>query len=140
MDKFIIGAYVVATAGGLVLLKLGTSNTGLFSLIDGKMIFNINLLTVLGVLLYGISFIIYITLISRFSLGYIVPLTTALVYILVFFASFAVFKEPFSLMKIVAIVFIIGGVILLNAESSQNTNKSNTPSTLKVDRNEKNNS
>ena len=140
MDKFIIGAYVVATAGGLVLLKLGTSNTGLFSLIDGKMIFNINLLTVLGVLLYGISFIIYITLISRFSLGYIVPLTTALVYILVFFASFAVFKESFSLMKIVAIVFIIGGVILLNAESSQNTNKSNTPSTLKVDRNEKNNS
>lgn len=138
MDKLIIGAYVVATAGGLVLLKLGTNNTGLFSLVDGKMIFNLNLLTVIGVLLYGISFIIYITLISRFSLGYIVPLTTALVYVLVFLASFLVFKESFTLLKIIAIVFIIGGVILLNVESSQ-SKVVNSSSIIKADHYEKNN-
>ena len=120
MDKLLIGAYVLATASGLVLLKLGTSGAGFISIVDGKVVWNIGLISVFGIFLYGISFLLYVVLISKFSLGYIVPLTTALVYVLVFSASYFIFKEAFTALKIAAIVLIISGVILLNIESGQN--------------------
>jgi len=119
MDKIFIAAYVLATSGGLVLLKLGSKGVAYVSIVDGKIVWNLSILTVLGILTYGISFLLYILLISKFSLGFIVPLTTAMVYILVFIASFAIFKEPFTALKIAAIALIIGGVILLNIESGQ---------------------
>lgn len=119
MDKFLILAYVIATAGGLVLLKLGTNGASFVSLVDGKLLWNVGLLSLLGILVYGISFALYIVLVSRFSLGFIVPLTTALVYILVFSASYFIFKESFTTVKILAIALIIGGVILLNIESGK---------------------
>lgn len=117
MNKLLIAAYVIATAGGLVLLKLGTSGAGFLSIVDGKLTWNITLLTVLGILTYGVSFLLYIVLISKFNLGYIVPLTTALVYILVFSASYFIFKEHFTVLKVLAIVMIMGGVLLLNSTS-----------------------
>lgn len=114
MDKLLIIAYVLATVSGLVLLKLGTTGTGLFSIVDGKFSLTLSSLAILGILFYGVSFLLYIALISKFSLGYIIPLTTAFVYILVFLASYFIFKEGFTPLKIVAIAMIIGGVILLN--------------------------
>lgn len=125
MDKLLITLYVISTAGGLVLLKLGTSGAGFINIIDGKITWNISLLTLLGIMTYGISFLLYIVLISKFSLGYIVPLTTALVYILVFTASYFIFKEHFTTIKTLAIIMIVTGVLLLN--SSGNTTSDNTP-------------
>ena len=122
MDKLLIATYVFATAGGLVLLKLGTNGLGFMSIMDGKIAWNISLLTILGIIVYGISFMLYIVLNSKFSLGYIVPLNTALVYILVFVASYFIFKESFTSLKILAIAMIIGGVILLNTASGPETN------------------
>lgn len=121
MDKILIAAYVIATAGGLVLLKLGTSSAGFVSVVDGKLIWNISLLTLLGIATYGVSFFLYIVLISKFNLGYIVPLTTALVYILVFTASYFIFKENFTIIKVVSIAMIVGGVILLNTSGKTET-------------------
>ena len=118
MDKLLITLYVLATAGGLVLLKLGTGGSSFISIVDGKIAWNISTLTILGIVTYGISFILYIMLISKFSLGYIVPLTTALVYVLVFMSSYFIFKESFTSLKIVAIVMIMGGAILLNIAPS----------------------
>lgn len=120
MDKLLILAYVLATASGLVLLKLGTGGASFVSMNDGKIAWNIGLISIFGIFVYGISFLLYIVLISKFSLGFIVPLTTALVYILVFTASYFVFKESFTAMKVAAIILIIGGVILLNIESANN--------------------
>ena len=135
MDKIVISAYVIATVGGLVLLKLGTSGAGFISIVDGKIAWNLSLLTILGILTYGVSFLLYIVLISKFSLGYIVPLTTALVYVLVFIASYFIFKESFTSMKIVAIAMIIGGAILLNitpdpVATDSVTNKQSTQTKL----------
>lgn len=124
MDKLLIAAYVIATAGGLVLLKLGTNGMAFLSFVEGRVVWNIGLLTLLGIFVYGVSFLLYILLISKFSLGYIVPLTTALVYILVFSASYFIFNEKFTLIKVVAIILIIGGVLLLNTSA----NKENTSS------------
>jgi len=114
MLKIITALYVLTTAAALIVLKLGSKDGAIAQLINGKVAFNITPYTVSGVVLYGISFLLYMYLISKFDLGYIIPLTTALVYILIFVASFLIFKEAFSTIKIIAIILIIIGVALLN--------------------------
>lgn len=134
MNKLLIAAYVIATAGGLVLLKLGTTGAGFISIVDGKMVWNISLLTLIGIATYGVSFFLYIVLISKFNLGYIVPLTTALVYILVFTASYFIFKENFTAIKIISIVMIIGGVILLNTSGEEKKIETQTTNASHVEK------
>jgi multidrug transporter EmrE-like cation transporter len=118
MNVALIAIYVLATVGGLILLKLGTGGEPLVSVVEGKTIWNISIVSVLGLLSYGISFLLYMFLISKFDLGFIVPLTTGLVYILVFIASLLIFKEAFSVIKVLAVVLIVAGVILLNVKST----------------------
>ena len=117
MNILLIAIYVVLTSGGLIAIKLSSGATQhSIQLLDKLSIpFNWWLLT--GVVLYGLSFITYILLISRFELGYIIPLTTALVYIVIFAASFAIFKESFTALKVAGIVLIIAGLVLLNIKS-----------------------
>jgi multidrug transporter EmrE-like cation transporter len=114
LSKLIITLYVLTTSGALVLIKLGSNGGALVSFAGSKLVFNFNLVMVMGGLLYATSFLLYMFLISKHDLGYIVPLTTGLVYILIFVASFFIFKESFTAMKIFAIALIIVGVILLN--------------------------
>jgi drug/metabolite transporter (DMT)-like permease len=114
MLKIIITLYILITSAALIVLKLGTKGSSPIQYIDSKLHFQINPLVLLGIALYGISFLLYIYLISKYSLGYIIPLTAAFIYILVFFASFIIFNEVFTLVKITGIFFIILGLVLLN--------------------------
>jgi drug/metabolite transporter (DMT)-like permease len=114
MSLILLITYVLTTSGGLILLKLGTTSGLPISFVDNAIKFNLNAYSVLGLLLYASSFVLYIYLISKFDLGYIIPLTTALVYTLIFTASFFIFHEVFTVLKITAISLIILGVILLN--------------------------
>lgn len=114
INYILMGAYVLSTASGLVLLKLGTT-TGLpISFIENSIKFNLNPFAISGLFLYGLSFLLYIYLLSKFDLGFVIPLTTALVYVLIFIASFIIFKESFTMLKIIAIALILSGVVILN--------------------------
>lgn len=114
MSLLLLIAYVLATSGGLILIKLGTVSGVPVSIIEHSLKFNMNLSILAGIFLYGLSFVLYIYLISKYDLGYIIPVTTALVYVLIFLASFFIFHEAFTIIKITAISLIIFGVILLN--------------------------
>jgi hypothetical protein len=76
VSKIILALYVVTTSAGLIILKLGTNSGVPITYVQNKLQFNFNLYSVLGILLYGISFALYIYLISKFDLGYIIPLAT----------------------------------------------------------------
>lgn len=118
ISNLILIAYAISTSLALVLLKLGSQAGAIVSIIDSKVIFNPSLLNLGGVLFYGISFVIYTYLIAKYDLGFIIPLATAMVYILIFIASFIIFKESFSMIKIVAIGLILTGIVLLNMSKS----------------------
>lgn len=119
MQKLILAVYVATTSVGLIILKIGSNSGSPISYIDNKISFNFNLYSISGILLYGLSFIIYMYLISKYDLGYIIPLTTALVYTIIFVASFFIFKEAFTILKIVGITFIILGIIFINIGSGK---------------------
>lgn len=114
MEKIFIAAYVLTTSLALIVLKLGTNAGPPLSIIENKINLNINIYTIGGVLLYGVSFITYLYLISKFDLGYIIPLTTAFVYIVIFTASYFIFKEVFTATKVAGITLIILGLVFLN--------------------------
>lgn len=114
MSQLILAAYAIATSLALIFLKLGTQSGAPVTFNDHRLQFNLGFYVVSGIILYGISFIIYTYLISKYDLGYIIPIATALVYILIFIASFIIFKEAFTLLKIIGISFILIGLVLLN--------------------------
>jgi small multidrug resistance pump len=105
---------VAATSLALIALKLGTKAGIPIHYVNNKLQFNFNFYTVAGVSLYGLSFLTYIYLVSKYDLGYIIPLTTALVYVVIFTASFFIFDEVFTATKIAGIALIVIGLALLN--------------------------
>lgn len=116
MAQLLLALYVTATSLGLILLKLGTSSGIPIRIVEGKWHFNLNFFSLSGILLYGLSFLLYIYLISKHDLGYIIPLTTGLVYAIIFVASYFVFHEVFTLVKILGIALIVAGLICLNVQ------------------------
>jgi len=114
LANIILLIYAAMSSLGLIFLKLGSKDAAPVSFIDGKIHFNLGLYVIVGVVLYGLSFIVYTYLISKNDLGYIIPVSTALVYIGIFLASFFIFKEVFTAVKIVGILLILTGVVLLN--------------------------
>jgi multidrug transporter EmrE-like cation transporter len=105
--------YVLTTVSALVIMKLGTKSGLPIVYMNNRIQFNVNFYTISGIVLYGLSFVTYIYLISKFDLGYILPLALAFVYILIFLASYFIFKEVFTITKIIGIVFILVGLVFL---------------------------
>ncbi len=116
MSRIIVALYVLATSSALIALKWGTKSGVPISYADDKLHLNANPFAITGMALYIISFALYVYLISKYDLGYIIPLTTAFVYIVIFVASYFIFNEVFTAIKIVGIALILGGLILLNVK------------------------
>lgn len=110
----VLALYVLTSSLGLVVLKLGTKSGFIVAFENNRAVFNFNLHTIAGLFFYGVSFFLYIYLLSKNDLGYIVPLAAGFVYILIFTASVFVFNEVFTIPKTIGIVLIIAGVIFLN--------------------------
>jgi drug/metabolite transporter (DMT)-like permease len=116
VSNILLLLYVAATSLGLIFVKLGTADGMPIKFIDSKISFNLNFYAIAGILLYGASFLLYVYLISKNDLGYIIPLTTALVYIVIFVASYLIFHEVFTITKIIGIALIVAGLIFLNLQ------------------------
>ena len=121
MSRIIIAAYVIATSLALILLRLGSKNGAPVSFVDGRLSFNITAMIIAGIFSFGVSFLLYTYLLSIYDLGFIVPLTTGIVYAIIFVASYFIFHESFTPIKLFAIAIIFIGVILLNTSNSGNT-------------------
>ena len=102
---------------GLIILKRGAESGLPVSILNNKVHYNLNPYTLIGLTLYGISFVLYVYLISKYDLGYIIPVLAAFVYILIFLASFVLFKEVFTATKVMGICLIVVGLILINIKS-----------------------
>lgn len=114
MAKVLILVYALLTSSALVALKWGAKTGAPAQFVNGKLQFNLAPFIIIGILLYGTSFVLYTFLVSKYQLGYIIPVTTALVYIVIFVASFFIFDEAFTALKIAGIILILSGMALLN--------------------------
>lgn len=115
MSKILITIYVICSSFALIALKLGTRHGGApIAYVNNRLHLNLTPYVIGGIFLYGTSFLLYMYLISKFDLGYIIPLTTAFIYVVIFLASALIFNEVFTVVKIAGIALIVAGLILLN--------------------------
>ncbi|NMM65713.1 EamA family transporter [Clostridium sp. P21] len=102
---------------GQVLVKYGAVNLQLnFS--GGYLISSIlsilkNAPVMLGIIAYGVSFLLWIKVLSKVELSYAYPMVS-IGYILVMFFSYFLFKENISIIRVAGVVFIIIGVMLVS--------------------------
>ncbi|NEZ46107.1 transporter [Clostridium niameyense] len=113
---YLILTSVFLGALGQVLVKYGAVNldlnfTGKY-LIQSILSILKNLPVMLGIISYGISFLLWIKVLSKVELSYAYPMVS-LGYVLVMIFSYFLFKENITPLRILGIACIILGVILV---------------------------
>lgn len=109
---------VVMGAVGQVILKVGANKLTDFTL-EFSSLFN-SLLSIIkvpeiliGLVLFGTSFLLWIKVLTANELSYAYPMVS-LGYIIVVLSSFFLFNETFTINKVLGIMMIILGVFFIN--------------------------
>lgn len=95
------------TIFGQVLWKLGLMKPSGYSL---KLFYNPLILS--GVVVYGISTVLWLYILSKVPFSVAYPLNS-FAYVLSVLVSFFIFKESLSIHKLIGIMLIIGGVVFI---------------------------
>lgn len=113
MNWLYLVLYIIFSVSGSTLLKFGSSTSvkTLFTVPIVNM--NISAFTFFGFMLYGISFLFYTVLLSKFDLSFISPLTVGLVYVLLMVTAFVFFKEEITMFKLIGSSLILLGILLM---------------------------
>ena len=107
---------VLLGAVGQILVKVGARNLTLdFSgahLLQSLLTIVKNLPVMSGLVLYGLSFILWVKVLSKVELSYAYPLVS-LAYVVILGFSFFVFKEHVSVLRVAGTLLIIVGVVFV---------------------------
>lgn len=113
MDWLYILFYVIFAVSGSTLLKYGGLEHIKKIITIPFVDMNVSIITIIGFICYGISFLLYTVLLNKFNLSFISPLTVAIVYILLMITAFVVFKEPINAYKIAGCALILIGILVM---------------------------
>lgn len=113
MKFILVGIYLILTLSGLIFMKLG-GNSGVFSMENSNIVFNINWISLIGLVCYLCSFILFTKIVITFDLSYILPIVTGIVQIATLIASKVIFKETLTTHGIIGASIIIIGIIIMN--------------------------
>ena len=111
MILFIV--YAILSASGIILFKLGSTGISL-EITKSVFGFQMSYYSLIGLLCYIVSFILWMVIISKNDVSYIVPIGLAVTNLLILIGSYAILGEQLSLMKIVGVGVILLGIALLN--------------------------
>ncbi len=109
---------VVGGAAGQVLLKKGMSDMGPLTISAGQ-IFNLiwrmatNPYVVIGLAVYMFGTLFWLVALSRVQLSFAYPFAS-LSYGLMLLASWQLFREDISLLRVVGTIVIVAGVLLIS--------------------------
>lgn len=117
MQYVVMSVYVLFSVAGVTCFKLGSAGALSISMTNTYFSIKISWLSVLGLLLYVVSFLIYMGLISKNQLSYLIPLVTGAVYLLTMASSIVIFKEPVRFFQLIGSVLILAGLVLIHLKS-----------------------
>lgn len=116
--------YVLLSTSGATLIKYGGTS-------KAQTLFNIpfvnteiSYISLLGIVVYGVSFLVFVVLLNKLNMSYLVPVATGASYVLLMASSIAVFNEGFSLWKTIGCILILAGILLV---VSGGTSAASTP-------------
>lgn len=114
MGIFLVVLYLILTVSGLILYKFGANKEFVFSVSNGIFQIKLSLISIIGLVCYLFSFLIYMLVLPRFDLTYIMPVTSGVTYISTFILSVLVLKESVQVNSIVGSIIILVGIIIMN--------------------------
>lgn len=105
--------YLLLSTLGMVFIKMGGNNV---NMLFSKTVFSIQLswISIVGIVFYLISFILWIGILSKYNLSYISPIASGMAYVLIILFSKFILKENIGLFQSIGIVVILMGVVLMN--------------------------
>lgn len=110
----LVAVYTAFTVAGLICYKYGTNLSFDVSLKNTNISFNIHLVAILGLVFYVISFALYMLVLPRFNLTYILPIISAITSILIYILSIVILKEEVDIQKIIGAAIIVIGVFIMS--------------------------
>ncbi|BCA85452.1 hypothetical protein EsVE80_09750 [Enterococcus saigonensis] len=105
--------YVVLSSMGIILFKLGSDQVS-FEVTKHAIGLNLSFLSILGLICYVVSFLLWMIIISKNEVSYIVPVGLAATNVAILIASSLILGESISTIQIIGISVIILGVFLIN--------------------------
>lgn len=114
MKYIMILIYLILTIAGLILYKKGTNEEFLINISNHSLNVKLSLTSILGLVCYLCSFFMYMLILPKFDLTYIMPLMSAVSSISIYLLSIFVLQESVTLMGIVGSVIILIGILIVN--------------------------
>lgn len=113
MQYLLLVLYLIFTTSGLVLMKLG-NNAGTIAIDSGTLNFTINLISMLGLIFYIVSFLLFTKIVTTYDLSFILPILTGITQIISLIAALLIFKEQVTVHGFIGIAMVIIGIIVMN--------------------------
>lgn len=114
MKYLLCAVYVLFSVSGLTLIKLGSTEAAGSSFLIPFIHMRITLLSLAGIFCYGISFCLYMGVVSKFDLGIIIPILGGIVNILILAVSWWILKENLTFNSVLGAIIIIVGIVVMN--------------------------
>lgn len=114
MNILLIILYCVFTVTGLILFKYGSNQAFIFIIKSNLLQIKLSVFSIIGLCFYILSFFIYVLLIPKYNLSYIIPFTSALTYLSIFLLSIFILKENITMISILGALIVFVGIILIN--------------------------
>lgn len=113
MSIVIFVIYLIASVSGMLLVKIGAEATNL-GVNQGVIGLNMPWYSIVGMLLYIISFLLWMVLLNSHNLSYIYPISMGLSQALILIVAVLVLKEEIAPVQWIGIVVVLIGVVLIN--------------------------
>ena len=112
MINYLLAAgYVICSTSGIIFMKLGGDSLKLSA--GNIWSIQMNWKTLVGFLLYIISFLLWQRLVVKFDLSVMVPILTGLVQVVVLVSGILIFKETHSIVSTIGAVMVIAGIVVM---------------------------
>lgn len=121
MVKLLLPAIIacVCNAAANTLWKLQLSKHPLdISSLQGIFSSVINIKIIIGIILYGLSMIIFFFLLSNYRMADVVPLV-AMTYVFSLLAAYIVFKEQLAFIQVIGVTIILFGIFIYAKGAAQ---------------------
>lgn len=106
--------YVILSAFGLLMLKIGTMQGLELQVLSGKIHFTVSTVLLMGICFYILSFVISLIAMKTIELNVFYPIAAGLGYVLICILSYTVLREKITTYQLIGMIFILAGVLLMN--------------------------
>lgn len=114
MKYIMVLIYLILTIAGLILYKKGTNEDFLINFTNHSLNVKLSLTSIIGLVCYLCSFFMYMLILPKFDLTYIMPLMSAVSSISIYLLSIFILKETVTVMGIVGSIIILIGIFIVN--------------------------